>query len=116
MSATKPQPEEQDRLIREKTQQLFEDDEVAVETGPHKTFEQYLRETPAAPVPVWINAALWAAGALVLLLLLAALLRSGRSKSPPAAPSATGAIEVPGRHWQEIRVTANEIKNSGLHV
>lgn len=109
MSATKPQPEEQDRLIREKTQQLFEDDEAPLETGLHKTFKEYLRETPAAPVPAWINAALWAAGVLVLLLLLAALLRSGRSKTPPATPAATGAVEAPGgRPWQGVRIAENE--------
>lgn len=107
MSTAKPQPEEQDRLIREKTQQLFEDDEVSVETGPRKTFKQLLRETPATPLPAWINAALWAAGAVVLLLLLAALLRSTRPKTPPRAPTSTSAIEAPGQH---------KIRNSELHI
>ncbi len=58
---------------------LFEDDEP-LSTAPtveRKPFVEYLRTTPAAPLSAGVKAALWAAGVVVVLLLLGALLKGG---------------------------------------
>lgn len=89
---------EQEQSIKDRKQLLFDDDPppASAATGPGKPFALYLRETPAAPLPAWVKAALWAAGVVVALLLLGAVMKASRPKEaprrgaelrPPAAPA-----------------------------
>jgi hypothetical protein len=70
--------------------QLFERDAPSGPAVVRKPFADYLRDTPAAPIPLGIKAALWAAGVLVGLILLAALLRSPHTKLIKPAANAGG--------------------------
>lgn len=75
MARTNP-PREQDPTIQGRRQGLYEADAPPSSSGaPAKPFAQYLRETPPAPLGFGLKAGLWALGALVALLLVAALLR-----------------------------------------
>jgi hypothetical protein len=81
MAAPKPSSQEQEQAIKARKQLLFE-----VEEQPgavtRKPFAEYLRETPAAPLSGGMKAALWAAGAVALLMLVLALVKGGREKRP----------------------------------
>lgn len=86
--ATKPRaPIDGDPSIKARKQQLFESEEPAP-TGSSKPFAEFLRETPADPMPAWLKAALWAAGAVVALMLVLALMRVGRPRTPKPRPQA----------------------------
>lgn len=72
-----------DPSIKARKQLLFEADELPESaSGPGKPFALYLRETPAAPMPLWVKAALGVAGLIVAALLVAALLRLGQPRKP----------------------------------
>ena len=89
---------EQEQSIKQRKAMLYEDDAPAVVRGPSKPFAEYLRETPAAPLSPAIQAALWAAGIVVVLLLVAALIRpappkaKAKRKAEAAVPILTKAI------------------------
>lgn len=75
---------EQDQSIRERKQLLFDDEELPVrgdgqpaEVIYARPFRDYLRNTPAAALSNVTKGMLYAAGAVVLLMLLAALLKRG---------------------------------------
>jgi hypothetical protein len=77
-----PHPREQEQSIKARKKLLFDDDEDAPAAAPRelvvrKPFREYLQTTPAAPLSGGVKAALWAAGVVVLLLLIAALLTIG---------------------------------------
>jgi hypothetical protein len=78
--------ETQEQSIKARKHQLFDDDtsEFAVK-GPRKPFEEFLKETSAAPLSGTAKAILWAAGVVVVLLLVAAMLKGlrGHSKTGP---------------------------------
>jgi hypothetical protein len=82
--------ETQEQSIKARKHQLFDDDtsEFAVK-GPRKPFEAFLKETPAEPLSGTAKAILWAAGMVVILLLVAALLKGLRGH-PKAGPRPTG--------------------------
>ncbi len=83
-------PTEQDASMKAHKAQLFEVDETVGSTEPGKPFRRYLGETPAAPLPMWMKASLWAAGVVVGLLLILALLRMNRPRKPPAPAADRG--------------------------
>jgi hypothetical protein len=88
--------ETQEQSIKARKHQLFDDDtsEFAVK-GPRKPFATFLKETPADPLSGTAKAILWAAGAVVILLLVAALFKGLRGHSK-AGPKATGkSAELP---------------------
>ena len=64
--------EHQDQSIKVRKSQLFE--EPKHEAGSTRPFSAYLKETPPAPLPAGVKAALGATAAVVVLLLLGALL------------------------------------------
>ena len=69
---------EQELSIRERKQLLFDADEPAgpsADAPPRRPFAEYLRTTPAAPLSPMARNSLYAVGAVVLLLFLAALLK-----------------------------------------
>ncbi len=81
---------EQEQSIKDRKRLLYEDDDPmpsSAGTVAGKPFAVHLRETPAAPLPTSIRAALWAAGVVVALLLAAAAYKSSRAR-PQADPSA----------------------------
>ena len=87
--ASKPRaPIDGDPSIKARKQQLFEADEPAPSAGSTKPFSEFLRETPADPMPGWLKAVLWSAGAVVALMLVLALLRVGRPRPTKARPQA----------------------------
>ena len=86
--------EAQDRSIKARKHQLFEDDDV--DHGPRRTFAQALRETPAAPLDPVARGALWVVGVLVILLLLAAFAKLGTRKPKPR-PAAAASRVTPAR-------------------
>jgi hypothetical protein len=87
---------EQELSIKEREQQLFL--ESSEDQGPVRPFAEYLRETPAAPIPVEVKMLLWIAGVVVAILFAAAIWKASRSSTahpkprpaPPAAEDATG--------------------------
>ena len=97
--STKPPPREQEQTIRTRKQFLFDAEEVPVVDGdpsrPRKSFAEYLRETPATPLNGLTKAAVWGAGALVVLLLILTVMKtSGGGKAKPASPQ-NGSISHP---------------------
>jgi hypothetical protein len=78
MAAPKPPTREGDVSIRERKQLLFEADEPTgprADAPPRRPFAEYLRTTPAAPLSPGAKGGLYAAGAVVMLLFVAALLK-----------------------------------------
>lgn len=78
---------EQDQSIKDRKRLLYEDDAPppAAAGAPRKPFVQHLRETPAAPLPIWVQAALWGAGVIVALLMLGAVMKAPKPKHTPRA-------------------------------
>jgi hypothetical protein len=77
----KQPPREQEQSIRARKEELYDEQPAParpVGTEPKKPFAVYVRETPAAPLSGLVKAALWAVGAVVVLLLIATLLRGSR--------------------------------------
>ena len=90
----------QEQSIKARKHQIFDDVVPAVSSGSSKPFKEFLRETPAAPLSGGMKAALWAVGAVVALLLVAALMKGmgGAKGGPkPAGKSASAPSEGPGR-------------------
>ena len=94
--STKPPPREQEQTIRTRKQFLFDAEEAQSGDGkPSKSFAEYVRVTPAAPLNPMIKAALWAAGAIVVLLLILTIMKtSGSGKPKPPAPQ-TSSLSQP---------------------
>ncbi len=90
MAPPDPHHRTQEQSIKARKHQLFGSDEDD-QTGPRRSFAACLRETPAAPLPLAIRAALWAVGALVILLLLAAFAKVG-TKKPRPKPTSTACL------------------------
>jgi len=67
---------------------LFARDPSGEAAGPSKPFAQHVRETPAAPLPAWLKAALALAALVVAVLLILALMRLGGPRKPRPAPGA----------------------------
>lgn len=82
-----PDPEQSQEMSIQARKNLFE---LPSEVRPvvRKPFSVYLRETPAAPLPRLIQATLWAAGVLVVLLFLVVLIRGilNLGESQPSRP------------------------------
>lgn len=99
-SASRPSEEQS---IKSRKAQLFEAaQEPAGSTGPRKSFPEYLRETPPAPLSAGTKALLWLVGAIVVLVFLAALMRGARRPAPapaaePAAESEATGLVSPAR-------------------
>jgi hypothetical protein len=89
MGSSQPGSQEQEQAIKARKQLLFEAEEPTVSIGDQTPFAEFLRTTPAAPLPLWIKAALGAAGAVATLLLILALVRGGRDRAPARANAAS---------------------------
>ncbi len=79
MAAPGPTGREQEISIRERKQLLFESDTPTTnpaDAGSRQPFAAYLRTTPAAPLSPAAKGALYAAGALVLILFAIALMKT----------------------------------------
>src|SRR5690349_4516897 len=89
---------EQELSIKEREQQLFVESSKDQVQGPVRPFAEYLRETPAAPIPVEVKVLLWIVGVVVAILFAAAIWKASRSSAahpkpraaPPAAEDSTG--------------------------
>lgn len=81
MSQPQRDQREQEISIKRREGELFRRADADVQAAPVKEFAEYLRETPALPLPTWAKALLWAVGVVVALLFAAALwrLQSGRT-------------------------------------
>ncbi len=87
-----PHQRTQEQSIKARKHQLYEDDEPLFSSGPHKSFGDCLRETPADPLSLLVKAILWVVGTVVILLLIAALATGGGKKKPrPKQAPATSA-------------------------
>jgi hypothetical protein len=83
---------EQERSIKDREQELFEErQEVSEAKPPLKPFAVYLRETPADPFPTEVKVILWIVAVLVIAIFVAALwrMRSSRTRPRAASPQAT---------------------------
>ncbi len=81
-----PAHEAQDKSIKDRKQQLYERDASPVLVGSGKSFKEFLRDTPPNPLSAGMKAALFAAGAVVAVLLILALMRvAGGPKKPVKA-------------------------------
>jgi hypothetical protein len=86
MAAETPRRREsEEQSIKARKKELFEEEQRAdAASGPKKPAKVYLMQTPAAPLSPGVKATLWIVGAIVVLLLLAALATRGSSR--PARP------------------------------
>ncbi|QEH35654.1 hypothetical protein OJF2_42090 [Aquisphaera giovannonii] len=83
----------QERSIKDRGAELYDDPPAATGQPATRPFADYLRETPADPISTGMRAFLWVAGVVVAILLLAALWRAQqpraarrpRANRPPAA-------------------------------
>jgi len=73
---TPNQRETQDQSIKARKKELYIEEEVV--SGPRKSFREYLRETPSAPLSRNVKLMLWGSAAPVLLLFLGSLLTGSR--------------------------------------
>lgn len=89
MAAEPSQQRTQEQSIKARKQDLFDADEpINGPTGPHKSFQDCLKETPAEPLSTPLKALLWTVGTIVVLLLVAAL-ATGGGKKPKPRPTAS---------------------------
>jgi hypothetical protein len=80
---TSAQREKQEQSIKARKHELFVDEPLG-QDGPRKTFREYLRETPAAPLTKNVKLMLWGSAAPVVLLFFGALLTGkGAAPKPP---------------------------------
>ena len=91
--------ETQEQSIKARKHQLFEAD-APVEVGSGRSFKEFLRTTPATPFSGLIKATLWAAGVVVILVLVAALFKTF-NRPPGTSPGSP-------------RKAANVMPESGL--
>jgi hypothetical protein len=92
---------EQEQSIRERKQLLFEEDDLPSRPidapEPVRPFNEYLRTTPAAPLSGLAKALLWGVGVVVVLLLVAALFKTGNRSAKAPPPRGAAARVVPTR-------------------
>jgi hypothetical protein len=78
-----PDPQRtQEQSIKARKSELFDPD-PDLSTGPHQSFQECLRTTPAEPLSLLLKALLWTLGTIVILLLIVALATSGPRKPKP---------------------------------
>ncbi|HEY2154100.1 MAG TPA: hypothetical protein VGH33_00620 [Isosphaeraceae bacterium] len=101
--------ETQEQSIKARKHQLFEPDAPAFEVGSGRSFKDFVRTTPAAPMSGLTRAALWAAGVVVAVVLVGALLKTFH-RPPQAGPrparKAAG-VELPDRRDALVNVLRN---------
>lgn len=83
MSGERRDQAEQEVSIRRRGHELFVDETLGP-TGPSRPFSEFLRETPAAPIPAGVRAALWAVAVVAALLFAASLWRLINRPTPSA--------------------------------
>ncbi len=92
----KPRSPGKDPSLKARKDLFFDDTPTAapVSDTPRKPFKDYVRETPATPLPPLIKAGLWAVGAVVALLLLVAMYRVSRPRKPKTAETQSARMIV----------------------
>ncbi|AMV40324.1 hypothetical protein [Planctomyces sp. SH-PL62] len=103
MSGERRDHPEQEISIKRRGNELFVQDSAA-SGGPVKRFSEYLRETPATPLPGWVKAALWALALVAALLFAAALWRLVNRPTPrpparKARPKASSRVAPRKTDW-----------------
>ena len=89
MAVNPPDQHTQEQSIKARKHQLFEvDTPLDGSTGPRRSFQDCLRETPAEPLSTPLKALLWTLGTIVILLLVLALATGGTRKPKPKSPNA----------------------------
>jgi hypothetical protein len=79
----------QEQSIKARKHELFEVDQSSdALSGPRRSFQECLRETPADPLSTPLKALLWTVGTTVILLLVFALATGGNKKPKPRSPNA----------------------------
>ncbi len=92
MPAHDPYSQTQEQSIKARKHQLYETDDTASQSGPRRSFEECLRQTPADPLSPTVKALLWVVGTLVIVLLLAAFARVATHHKPRPRRNPTTAI------------------------
>ncbi len=82
MSGERRDQREQEISIKRREHELFRSHAEDASASPAKPFADYLRETPSAPLSLWVKAGLWALSVVVAVLFAAALWRS-QHRPPP---------------------------------
>ncbi len=73
----------EEQSIKERARLIYEDEPIASgPSTPRKPFSEYLKETPPTPLSGMVKAILYALGIVVTLLLIAALVKGPKSKTP----------------------------------
>jgi hypothetical protein len=78
----------QEQSIKARKHELFEIDQSDAPTGPRRSFQDCLRETPPDPLSIPLKALLWTVGTIVILLLMIALVTGGNKKPKSRSPKA----------------------------
>jgi hypothetical protein len=99
MAPVPPDQRTQEQSIKERKQELFEVDQPPqAPTGPRKSFQDCLRETPPDPLSTSVKALLWTVGTIVVLILAIALATGGGGQKPkPKSHNALAPLAWPGR-------------------
>lgn len=111
MALETPKPREsEEQSIKARKNQLFEAKALqAAPSGPKKSTQTYLRDTPAMPISPGVKATLWGVGALVLILFLAALMTRG---ARPERPRTGGMSPTLNRQSNNIHVSNCRLPHS----
>jgi hypothetical protein len=73
-----------EQSLKSRKSTLFDEDEPAsAASAPRRSFQDCLRQTPAAPLSTGLKATLWVVGGIVVVLLIAALATSGGKRPRP---------------------------------
>lgn len=117
MPASKPSnsgevPELQDRSIKERKYQLFDEPDVGVSTTL-KPFSEYVKETPPTSLSPGLKGALFGAAVVVVFLFLAAMFSLVGSKGERKPE----ALRAPARTDRTVRATgAPQLHHSDAHT
>jgi hypothetical protein len=84
MAPEPPNQRTQEQSIKARKHDLFDADEpVERSSGPRRSVQDCLRQTPADPLSTPLKALLWTLGTVVILILIVALATSGTNKPKP---------------------------------
>lgn len=90
-------PRAYDPTMKARDAEMFDDSAVtsrAAHAAPRRAFADHVRDTPAAPIPIPVQALLWAIALVVALLMVLSVLRmtQPRAKNRPAAASVFASV------------------------
>lgn len=105
--------EDQESSIKSRANEVFSE---SVDSTPIKSFEEYLRTTPAATLSIELKALLWVIAFIIAILFAAALLRvqRGGRRQRPKQPPAVTSLARPQMLRSTPSATSLMLDNAGM--